>query len=83
MTIHNNPTNQRFETVVDGETAYIEYRMKGDAIALMHTWVPEVLEGRGIASALTKWTLEWVKEKGMPLLVYCPYVKGWMERHGE
>ncbi|RYZ20536.1 MAG: N-acetyltransferase [Chitinophagaceae bacterium] len=83
MEIRNNPSARRFETEVDGEAAFIEYRMQGDIIALLHTWVPPALEGRGIAGALAKWSLEWVKEHKVPLLVYCPYVKKWMEKHPE
>jgi uncharacterized protein len=83
LSITNNTTNQRFETEVEGEKAFIEYRYKGDTIALMHTLVPPPLEGRGIAGALAKWALEWVKEHRVPLLVYCPYVTAWMKRHPE
>jgi predicted GNAT family acetyltransferase len=83
LSIHNNKTNQQFETEVEGEKAFIEYRMKGDAIALMHTWVPPALEGRGIASQLAHWVLEWVKEHKLPLVVYCPYVTVWMKKHPE
>jgi predicted GNAT family acetyltransferase len=83
LSIRNNTINQHFETELEGESAYIEYRMHNDAIVLMHTWVPPVLEGRGIAAALAKWALEWVKKHKVPLIVYCPYVTAWMKRHPE
>ena len=81
--IHNNPSSQHIETEADSEKAFIEYRMKDDAIALMHTFVPPALEGRGIAAALTNWALEYVKHEASPLIVYCPYIAAYMKKHPE
>jgi predicted GNAT family acetyltransferase len=54
ISIINNTKLSRFETEINGEFAYVEYRFyKGD-IALMHTFVPEADRNKGIASALAK-----------------------------
>jgi predicted GNAT family acetyltransferase len=82
-TITNNEKEQRFETMVDGELAYLEYRFyKGD-IAMMHTFVPEKMEGRGIASSLAKFALEYAKANKLPVMVYCPFVASFLKRHPE
>jgi uncharacterized protein len=81
--ITDNKEQQQFQTMVDGEQAYLEYRWyKGD-MALMHTFVPEQLEGRGIASALAKYALEHAREHKLKIMVYCPFVAKYLQRHPE
>jgi predicted GNAT family acetyltransferase len=77
----NNKEQQRFEVHEEGETAYLEYRFYKKDIALMHTFVPERIEGRGIASALAHYALEWSKENNFPVMVYCPYVGAYLKKH--
>ncbi|WP_345257243.1 GNAT family N-acetyltransferase [Flaviaesturariibacter amylovorans] len=83
MNIRNNTQNLRFEIELDGELAVLEYRLHGGNIMLMHTGVPDALGGRGIAAALALHAFEYAKAEGMPVVVYCPYVKVWLERHPE
>ena len=54
LSIIHRPETNRFETVVDGVTAYVEYRKEDDSIDILHTIVPPAIEGRGIASRLSK-----------------------------
>ena len=49
-TVNHYPEKHRFEVVEDGLTAYVEYRLRGDALDIIHTIVPKNLEGRGIAA---------------------------------
>ena len=49
-TVNHYPEKHRFEVVEDGLTAYVEYRLRGDALDIIHTIVPKNLEGRGIQS---------------------------------
>lgn len=81
--ITNNEQQQRFETVVDNETAFLEYRFYKKDIALMHTLVPGPLEGRGIASALAKYAFDYAKQHNLPVMVYCPFVAAFLKRHPE
>jgi len=57
-TVINNDALQRFEVYAENETAYLEYRYYKKDIALMHTFVPESWEGKGIASSLAHYALE-------------------------
>lgn len=82
-TVINNETQQRFEVYEASETAYLEYRFYKKDIALMHTFVPESLEGKGIASSLAHYALEWAREHIRPVMVYCPYVASYLKRHPE
>jgi len=80
-TITNNEAQQRFETIVDNETAFLEYRFYKKDIAFMHTLVPATLEGRGIASALAKYAFDYAKQHDLPVMVYCPFVATFLKRH--
>ena len=81
--VNNNEKTQRFEILEIGELAYLEYRYFKNDIALMHTFVPEVLEGKGIASTLAHYALEWAKENQKPVIVYCPFVAAYLKKHTE
>jgi uncharacterized protein len=81
--VNNNEKTQRFEIHEAGELAYLEYRYFKNDIALMHTFVPEVLEGKGIASTLAHYALEWAKEHQKPVIVYCPFVAAYLKKHTE
>src|ERR1700733_16261318 len=82
-TILNNEKEQQFQVRLEGELATLEYRMHEGVIVLMHTEVPDKLGGRGIASALAKFGMEYARGHQMPVKVYCPFVQAWLKRHPE
>ncbi len=74
----------RFKFDIDGQTAFIEYRIKGDNIfSIRHTEVPKALEGRGIAGNLTKQALTYIKNMNGLVEPRCPYTISYMKRHPE
>ncbi len=73
----------RFEVTENEETAYLEYRYYHNNIAFMHTEVPAALEGKGIASALAVYAFAYAKEHNKPVMVYCPFVAGYLKKHPE
>jgi uncharacterized protein len=81
--VTNNTLQQQFEVLMEGERATLQYRFNEGVIWLMHTEVPEKLEGKGIASALAHFGLEWAKENGVPVKVICPFVAIYLKRHPE
>lgn len=81
-TVVDDPVAGRFEIRVDGVVAgYAEYRAEGSALALTHTVVESAYEGQGIGSALAKEVLDTVRERGMQVLPYCPFIRGWIAKH--
>ena len=50
--IIHQPEQKLFKTEVDGRTAFVQYRLIGDSLDIIHTIVPQPIEGRGIAAAL-------------------------------
>jgi len=73
----------RFELKLEGQVAFLEYRYKKGNLALMHTEVPAVLEGKGLGSALAKYAFQFAKQNNLPVLVYCPFVSSFLKRHPE
>ena len=83
MTVVDNPSAKRFELVEDGLLAELVYRFDGDRMVLIHTEVPEALEGRGLGGKLVRAALDHAAERGIILVPRCPFARGWLERHAE
>jgi predicted GNAT family acetyltransferase len=73
----------RFELPVDGEMAIIQYSREGDIYNLIHTEVPEQLEGRGLASRLVLKTLEFLEAGHYKMRPQCAYIGSFLKRHPE
>ncbi len=83
ITIVNNKDRQRFEAMVEGEYAYIDYRWHEGEFVIMHTFVPEGLRGKGIADKLAYHVLEYAKKENLHTKVYCSFVRTYVSRHPE
>ena len=81
--VSNNPVQRQFEVHSEGEMAVLQYRFHENLIWLLHTEVPKKLEGKGIASALAHYGLEWAKENNIKVKVLCPFVAIYLKRHTE
>ena len=79
----NNTKQLQFEVHEEGEIAVLQYRFHDGAIWLMHTEVPSKLEGKGIASTLARYGLDWARENNMKAKVICPFVAIFLKRHPE
>ena len=73
----------RYELMVDGEVAFMEHVREGDAIAFMHTEVPETMAGKGIGSRLVKSALDDARHRGFKVVPRCPFVREYAARHPE
>jgi predicted GNAT family acetyltransferase len=78
----NNGAN-RFELEVEGHVAFIDYTLKRELLFLIHTEVPEALQGKGIAGIIVQKTFEYAKKNGYQIVPLCPYVRTYLERHPE
>ncbi|HTD09979.1 MAG TPA: GNAT family N-acetyltransferase [Solirubrobacteraceae bacterium] len=75
---------ERYELSIDGEiVGYSAYRARPGLIAFVHTEVDERLQGRGLADRLIRFALEDARTRGLAVLPFCPFVKGFIERHRE
>jgi NAD+ kinase len=75
---------QRYEILLNGDVAgLLAYRREGGRIDLMHTEIDQAFEGRGLASRLASAALEDARAQGTPVVVSCPFVTGYVQRHPE
>ncbi|MGQ0801414.1 MAG: GNAT family N-acetyltransferase [Pseudomarimonas sp.] len=71
----------RFECEQQGMLCVIDYRIEGKSLLLPSVRVPQALEGRGIAGALTRAALDWARAQEFTVVPICPYVAAWLRRH--
>ena len=84
MEIINNKRNFHFEAPLpDGEVATLEYRWLRGSMVLMHTLVPLSARGKGVGAVLVKYVLDHIREHGLKMIVYCPFVTKYLEKHPE
>jgi predicted GNAT family acetyltransferase len=78
------PDRHRYELSVDGKVVgFTEYRERPGLIAFVHTEVDEQMQGRGLADKLIRFALEDARERDLAVLPFCPFVRGFIERHRE
>jgi predicted GNAT family acetyltransferase len=78
-----NKEAQQFEMHIGEAVALIAYQERGDNYALIHTEVPEALEGKGIASVLVLKTFNFIASEGRKIIPMCAFVKSYLKRHPE
>jgi len=84
VTVRDDTDQQRYEAVVGGQVAgFIQYRLDGDVVDMVHTEVDDRWEGKGVASALAEGALAEVRAAGRTVVPSCPFVKGYIEKHEE
>ena len=82
MNIEHDQKKKRFQTDLDGESAYIEYDDSSQgALDLQHTIVPEAHEGKGIASALAKHAFDYARQNKLNVIPTCPFIATWVSRN--
>jgi predicted GNAT family acetyltransferase len=81
LEVRHNPEAGRFEAFVDGELCRVDYRMSGDLMHIVHTEVPQRLEGRGLAGQVVQAALDFARANGLAVVPVCGYVRAYMRRH--
>lgn len=79
----NNENLHRFEMNINDSIAFIEYKIKEGVLALIHTEVPESLQGKGAGSAIIEKTLQYAKANGFVIKPICPFVLTYFKRYTE
>lgn len=81
-TVRHDPERHRFVLESDAGTAYIEYAQAAPAtLDYRHTFVPTALRGRGVASTVAAFALEYALEHGIAVIPTCPFIARYIERH--
>jgi predicted GNAT family acetyltransferase len=83
-TITDAETAQRYEARLQDDLAgFLDYVVKHDRMALIHTEVLPAYQGRGIGESLARFAFEDARRRGLRVIVTCPYVRAYVERHPE
>jgi hypothetical protein len=84
MEIINNVEASRFEMPLeDGAVAFLDYVMAHDHIVYVHTEVPEQHGGKGIATQLAHFAMEYAQNNGLRVEAQCPTVARYVGKHPE
>lgn len=83
IAVVDNPSEHRFEAHIDGRVALVSYIRNGNAVILTHTEVPKELQGRGLGNVLVRGVLDQAKRSGWNVVVKCPFIAKFIERHPE
>lgn len=82
--VADNPDQDRYEVRIGGELAGIaQYRPRPGALAFVHTEIYDRFEGRGLGGKLVSFALADARARRLAVLPFCPFVKGYVERHPE
>jgi uncharacterized protein len=80
MTVRNDARG-RYELEVDGQLAQLVFRMNGERLVLVHTEVPDALEGQGVGSRLVRAAVDDARDRNLIIVPVCPFARAWLERH--
>jgi predicted GNAT family acetyltransferase len=79
--VAHNPAAGRFEIRTDSGTALLRYVHAGENLDLVHTEVPDALEGKGYGSALARAALDYARRERIRVIPSCPFVADYIARH--
>ena len=84
LRVADNSERGRYEVFADAELAgFVTYRLSGTRISLLHTEVDDAFEGHGVGGTLVSETLDDARARGLEVLPFCPFVKGYIGKHPE
>ena len=79
----DNQAAHHFELVVEGHTAFIDYKRSNERLFLIHTEVPDELEGKGVGSAIVEKAFKYAEQNNLKIVPLCSFVQSYLKRHQE
>lgn len=79
--VHLDEEDQRFEVQLEDEVAYLDYRWYQDRLMLLYIFVPVPFRGKGVSNVLIENALNFAREKGTKIQIYCPYIARYVRNH--
>lgn len=81
--VRHDQEDCKFKATVDSHQSFIKYSVSDGVIAILSTYVPPAVEGRGVAAELTKTVLEYARENNLKVKPVCSYAVTYMQRNRE
>ena len=83
MPVRDNTALSRFEFDAGGVTAFVNYRIDGGVITLLHTETPPQARGQGLASQLIAGALQIARARDLKVIPLCAFVRAYIAKHPE
>ena len=84
LTIRDDEGAHRYEAREADELAgFIDYVVRGDRIALIHTETLGSHKRHGVGERLVRFALDDARRRSLRVIPVCPYVRAFVERHPE
>lgn len=80
--LHDN-INKKFYAVLDEGEAKLSYLSCDGYLDFYSVYVSDNLRGKGMASKILKYALDYAKDNNLKVKATCPYVQKFSERHKE
>lgn len=82
ITVTRNDESSRYEATLDGRPAgSADFHPRGESIVFPHTVVDPEFEGRGVGSAIVRYSLDEARAQGHTVVPACSFYASWIERH--
>lgn len=84
IAVRDNVAARRYEAVREGAVVgTLIYERTRRRIELVHTVTDPAHRGEGVASVLMRTTLAEARAAGQQIIVICPFIESWLQRHPE
>lgn len=84
MNVVDRKEEHRYE-LTDGDqlVGFVEYHFHRDQIAYLHTEIKPEFGGHGYATELIRAVLDDARARGLKVLPYCRFVRGFIAKHAD
>jgi uncharacterized protein len=79
----DNRDEDRFELRSGDHVAELTYRLRDGELVLVHTGVPDELEGHGVGGSLVEAAVERARRDGLTIVPRCSFARRWLEKHAD
>jgi predicted GNAT family acetyltransferase len=84
LEVQHDEEKSRFVARVEGRDCVLDYERRDErTLNYQHTFTPEPRRGRGIASDVVRYALEWARRNGQRVVASCPFVQSYVDEHPE
>ena len=81
QSVVDNTAGEQLIIEMDGNTAWLEYKLRGARLHLLHTEVPEAFRGHGVGGQLVDAALAKARVEHLTIVPWCPYAREWLTEH--
>lgn len=75
LKVQHNADKNEFSICMGEECAVIQYSKSNNTLDLLHTEVPVVFRGQGVAALLAKEAFEYVRQNNLKMKLSCDYLQ--------